>query len=178
MKEPTTLDLAVANETAMEAAGAALAHSCRGGEVIFLVGALGAGKTTFARGVIQARGHRGAVKSPTYTLVEPYALTPFPVNHFDLYRLKDPEELEYMGIRDYFSNSLSDSASTPASAPAPALALIEWPERGAGFLPPPDLALFIQARHTSDQSRNLHFEARSRRGVECLRQLPRQAGAT
>lgn len=135
--------------------GAALAAVLQPDSVVFLEGELGMGKTTLARGVIQALGHRGAVKSPTYTLVEPYELAALTIYHFDLYRLADAEELEYMGIRDYFAEH--------------SVALVEWSQNGKGVLPPPDLVVRIDAQGSG---RRLLFEAHSQRGLECLRRLP------
>ncbi|MCD6046769.1 MAG: ATPase [Gammaproteobacteria bacterium] len=101
-----------------------IAETIHAGQVVYLHGELGAGKTSFVQGLLRAWGYHGAVKSPTYTLVEPYEFSQFTVYHFDLYRLKDPAELGFMGVEEYFS---------PES-----ICLIEWPERAEGYLPKAD----------------------------------------
>lgn len=143
-----------ADEQAMVALGTELAGIMAKGAVVYLQGDLGAGKTTLSRGIIRAFGHTGAVKSPTYTLVEPYDLPPLTVYHFDLYRLADPEELEYLGIREYFE---------PGN-----LCLVEWPERGAGVIPDPDVKLIINHH---GEGRKITIEACSRHGENLLEAL-------
>lgn len=129
------------NQEEMEALGAALAANVSAPATIHLNGNLGAGKTTLVRGFLCGLGHSGAVKSPTYTIVEPYSFDGLECFHFDLYRLADPEELEAMGIRDYLHDN--------------AVCLIEWPELGEGVLPEPDLIIDIEI-HEIGRSVELH----------------------
>ena len=117
----------IADEAQMRALGAQLIKACEHGGVITLSGDLGTGKTTLVRGALQALGVEGGVRSPTYTLVEYYPFADFAIAHFDLYRLGDPEELEYLGYRDYLNPST--------------LCLIEWPERASGYLQAVDIAV-------------------------------------
>lgn len=122
--------LTIASEQEMMLLGGKIADTFPQGGLIFLNGDLGAGKTTLVRGLLRHLGFTGTVKSPTYTLVEPYDVDGREIYHFDLYRLGDPEELEYMGIRDYLSSS--------------ALCLIEWPKKAHRFLPKENLNVLIQ----------------------------------
>ena len=110
-----------------EKLGAALWKQLPPKSLVFLNGELGAGKTTLVRGVLRATGYTGAVKSPTFTLVEEYQINDRKILHFDLYRISDPEELEWIGIRDYMAQE--------------SVCFIEWSELGRGFLPEPDLVL-------------------------------------
>jgi len=134
--------------------GSRLAVALIPGVTVFLRGDLGVGKTTLCRGIVNGMGFEGNVKSPTYTLVEPYELAEQMLYHFDLYRLGEPTELEYMGCRDYF-----DDAS---------ICLVEWPERGAGVLPEPDLELEIQVQ---GRGRCLICRPRSEKGRAVLERL-------
>ena len=150
--------LFVPDETAMLALGERLAQAIvrnqSKGCNIYLIGNLGAGKTTLTRGLLHGLGHKGAVKSPTFTLVEPYELGEVRAFHFDLYRLSDPEELEYIGIRDYFA--------------AGHVTLVEWPDKGAGVLPPADITITIQYR---DKGREVSLAAHSVQGQSIVDQL-------
>ena len=142
------------DEAATLALGRNVGERWAGGGVITLTGDLGAGKTTFSRGLLRAWGWEGHVKSPTFTLVEPYELAGNPVYHFDLYRLEHPEELEYAGAMDYFGDT--------------SLCLIEWPERGQDFLPPADLSLTLRV---SGRGRVATLDAGTPAGLELLTRL-------
>ena len=144
----------VFGEEAMELFGENLAVSLKSGGVVYLDGNLGMGKTTLVRGILRGLGYIGPVKSPTYTIVEPYELERIDVFHFDLYRISDAEELEYMGIRDYFKDG--------------ALCLVEWAEMGKGVLPQPDLVVHLDlVRH----GRSVSIEPKTSYGVEAVAEI-------
>ena len=140
-----------------------------GAGIVHLDGELGAGKTTLARGFLRALGHEGPVKSPTYTLVEPYALTALEVFHFDLYRLDDPDELDLIGARDYFGDPR-------------ALCLVEWPQRAASLAGRPDLVVKLGRRGDLEheiqlRGREIQLLALSDRGLAALLAMPDEPGA-
>jgi tRNA threonylcarbamoyladenosine biosynthesis protein TsaE len=140
---------------ATEAAGARLARGLAGGMIVTLSGDLGAGKTTLVRGCLRALGWAGAVKSPSYSLVEHYPLSSLYFYHFDFYRFADPGEWETAGLADCFRRDT--------------VCLIEWPERVGGLLPAPDLALtFTFADDVQLSGRNLALAAHTEAGERCL----------
>ena len=149
-----TKKLFLQDEYAQLALAAEMAEHVLPGTVIFLTGDLGTGKTTFVRGFLRALGHQGVVKSPTYTLVEPYMVDHQRVFHFDLYRLADPEELEYAGGRDYFDEE--------------SICLIEWPEKAVGCLPEADLVCALTYK---EQGREAEISGVSEKGAQILQSI-------
>ena len=153
------LEYFLPDEEATIAVGAGLAEVLKNlvvqqALVVYLNGDLGAGKTTLTRGFVRGMGHQGNVKSPTYTLVEPYELANWRIFHFDLYRLADAEELEYMGIRDYFNKDCC--------------CFIEWPEKGNGLLANADLIINIAYQ---DEQRIIKLQAKSNHGEQVISEL-------
>lgn len=128
----------LADENATAAFGASLAPVLHAPLVMYLDGDLGAGKTTFTRGLLRGLGHQGAVKSPTYAIVESYGLPDFSLHHFDLYRFASPEEWEDAGL-----DELADGS----------VCLIEWPQKGSGFAPQADLTLELVRRAEGREAR-------------------------
>lgn len=164
--KPTTLSLFLADEAATLAWGRRLGEVVRQaagkdedqGGVIYLVGELGAGKTTWARGLLAGLGYTGRVKSPTYTLIEPYQVAGYTVLHLDLYRLVDAEEVEFLGLREALDTH--------------ALVLMEWPERGVGHVPSADVRVELEVVALGRQVR---LQAASAVGVVWLARLGNEA---
>jgi len=146
------------DEAGTLALGAALSRALAPGLTIYLHGDLGAGKTALTRALLHAAGHPGHVKSPTYTLAEPYTVElagqPVEVVHFDLYRMAGPDEFLDAGFRDYFNHRT--------------ICIIEWPEKAGDVLPPPDINVFLTMHGTG---RKVELQALSPHGSQCLERL-------
>ncbi len=151
----TSMTLNIDSTEKMENLGQLLYDACQQkGTIVYLSGNLGAGKTTLVRGFLRAMGYQGKVKSPTYTLVEPYEIKSIPLYHFDFYRLNSAQELEYMGIRDYFQ--------------ADAICLVEWPEKANAALAPGDIEITISI---IEDQREVNIKANTQRGKDVLGRL-------
>lgn len=149
-----SLSLFLADESAALALAHRVAMQLKPGMVIYLHGDLGAGKTTLVRGVLNALGYAGRVKSPTYTLVEPYHASGLDLRHFDLYRLQYEEEWEAAGFRSEFDGHN--------------IFFIEWPEKAPSFIPQADVEINFEIL---DQGRNVEILANTEMGRQCLEQL-------
>lgn len=148
---PLTLKIALADPAATDALGARLATALVPGMLILLSGNLGAGKTALARAIVRALGYEGRVKSPTYTLVELYAVSSLNLYHFDFYRFNDPREWVEAGFRDLFNET--------------SVCLVEWPEKAGGLLPPADLAIQLSVHGAG---RDAVLTATSEKGRKCI----------
>jgi tRNA threonylcarbamoyladenosine biosynthesis protein TsaE len=153
------MELHLDSEEAQDGFGRRLATELQAPLIVLLKGELGTGKTTLVRGILRGLGHSGAVRSPTYTLLEPYQMGQKAVLHLDLYRLGDPRELEYLGLRDLLGED--------------SLLFVEWPERAAGNLPAPDLDVEIDY---APPGRTLRLAAHTPAGELVLRRLAAVSG--
>ena len=169
MDEPPAPDTALevregvlAGEAGTMAFGAALARAGLRRGAVWLSGELGTGKTTLVRGFLRAAGVAGTIRSPTFTLVEEYRIGAMEVRHYDLYRLSDPEELELLGLRDHLA--------------ADSLCFFEWPERGVGVLPDPDLDVRLEyaGGGGADDVRRVRCAGSGRAGREALGRAGRE----
>ncbi len=149
---PLCMHLATEADTA--ALGAALGNALHAGLVIYLLGDLGAGKTTLVRGLLRGLGHRGSVKSPTYTLIEPYVVSRLNLYHFDFYRFNSPDEFLDAGLDEYFGGQ--------------GACMVEWPGKAAPHLPPPDLEVALSLAGTG---RQVELKAGTEAGRRCLTEL-------
>lgn len=154
MNTSTNYNLLLPNLAAMESFAKRLATTLTPGSILYLQGNLGAGKTTVVRDLMNALGHTGAVKSPTYTLVETYTLPKYIINHFDLYRVTDPAELDLIGIRDYINPNT--------------VCIFEWADKGENYIPPADLIVELEIL---SEGRNATIKACSELGIRMLNAL-------
>jgi tRNA threonylcarbamoyladenosine biosynthesis protein TsaE len=144
----------LATEAETLALGAAVAVGLQAGMIVYLQGELGAGKTTLARGILHALGVEERVKSPTYTLVEPYTISSLYLYHFDFYRLKNPNEWVDAGLREHFNST--------------SLCLVEWPAKAGGQLPAPDVTIDMTV---AGDGRSILLSAETEAGRNCLTRL-------
>jgi tRNA threonylcarbamoyladenosine biosynthesis protein TsaE len=146
------------DEAGTAAFGASLANVLLPGQVIYLYGDLGAGKTSLTRALLHASGYKGSVKSPTYTLAEPYTIILEGITrhviHFDLYRMASPEEFLDAGFRDHFNEDT--------------ICIVEWPEKAAAVLPPPDIKIVLSV---AGHGRDVELQCLSPKGFQCLARL-------
>jgi tRNA threonylcarbamoyladenosine biosynthesis protein TsaE len=156
MSAPDSLNIDLADEASTMSLGGALARHVQAGDVVFLRGDLGAGKTTLTRGLLRALGHSGRVKSPTYALVELYVISKLNFYHFDFYRFRDPEEWHEAGFRDLFNGAN--------------ICLVEWPEKAEGLLPAADLSVLLTV--TPSDTRHATLMANTPRGRTMIAALP------
>ena len=150
------ITLKLANEAATLRMARWLSHGITGGVTLYLHGDLGAGKTTLVRGLLHHLGYVGKVKSPTYTLVEPYVVSGLSLYHFDLYRFIDPEEWDAAGFREYFN--------------AQSVSFVEWPEKAGGLLPTADIDIHMQH---DGKGRKITMDANTTAGKQCLARCAR-----
>ncbi|MCL2658046.1 MAG: tRNA (adenosine(37)-N6)-threonylcarbamoyltransferase complex ATPase subunit type 1 TsaE [Betaproteobacteria bacterium] len=149
-----SLSRPLADESATRALGAALAPVLETGLTIYLRGDLGAGKTTLVRGLLESLGHAGPVRSPTYTLIEPYVISKLNLYHFDFYRFTDPQEFLDAGLEEYFAGD--------------GVCLVEWPEQADGFIPAADIEIHLEIQ---DAGRQATLIALNERGRRCLKRI-------
>lgn len=156
-----SIQVPLIDEISTEKLGADLAQVVTAPCIVFLRGQLGAGKTTLVRGFLRALGYQETVKSPTYTVVEPYAFSELQCYHFDLYRIKSPYELDELGIREYFSSN--------------SICLFEWPEQGDGVLPQADIEISFSVNPSSEPAKKgirlASLVAHSANGEQVLKKL-------
>lgn len=148
------ITLSLPNEAATLDLGSRLAQFLQSGTTVYLYGDLGAGKTTLVRGLLHAAGHQGKVKSPTYTLVEPYEIANKMFYHFDLYRFNDEEEWEAAGFRDHFNQNT--------------ICLVEWPEKAGNLIPYADIEIHLAP---DAEGRVIKLKSNTEIGTKCLKRL-------